>query len=252
MAPNILTRLRKAALRRSSYFLARRPAAIYCNPPIISFSFDDVLASAARTGSAILEKHGVQGTFYIALKLAGRVGENGPRFTIEDAERLHRSGHELGCHTYSHLECSKTTCEEYAADIAENAAVASRHLPGVTFRNFAYPSGDVTAAHKRALAGQFDSLRGIRSGINHGRIDLNHLRAIPLYERIMDEEKVARLLHEARIVNGWVIFYTHDVEENPSDWGCTANLLDKTIEMALQSGCRILPVGPALNVLHKS
>ena len=45
---------------------------------IVSFSFDDIDETAATAGAAILESHGVRGTFYVAGSLCERSGGNGP------------------------------------------------------------------------------------------------------------------------------------------------------------------------------
>src|SRR4051794_2067392 len=70
--------------------------------PMVSFTFDDIPKSAATTGAAILEDHGARGTFYVS---GGLVGTKSPDWTVaepEDVVALHRRGHEIGCHTFSH------------------------------------------------------------------------------------------------------------------------------------------------------
>src|SRR5262249_47697128 len=70
--------------------------------PIISFTFDDCPRSAFQTGGEILIRHGVQGTFYIALGIMGTRTVVGEMFAPIDVERAISAGHELGSHTYDH------------------------------------------------------------------------------------------------------------------------------------------------------
>jgi len=46
----------------------------------------------------------------------------------------------------------------------------------------------------------------------------------------------------------WLIFYTHDVRENPSPYGCTPELMEQTVSCAVRSGCRVLTIQEALVV----
>ncbi len=43
--------------------------------PLVSFTFDDVPASAYVNGAAILERYGMRGTFYIAAGIGGTLDE---------------------------------------------------------------------------------------------------------------------------------------------------------------------------------
>ena len=38
-------------------------------------------------------------------------------------------------------------------------------------------------------------------------------------------KQIHRVFDEAVATNGWLIFYTHDVADTPSPWGCTPGLL---------------------------
>jgi hypothetical protein len=51
------------------------------------------------------------------------------------------------------------------------------------------------------------------------------------------------LLEQNAARKSWLIFYTHDVQETPSPWGCTPVLFERIVKAALDSGARILTVG---------
>ena len=71
--------------------------------PMVSFTFDDVPKSAATVGAAILEQHDATGTYYV---IGGQVGTSAAWWDMVDGEDiadLHRRGHEIACHTFSHM-----------------------------------------------------------------------------------------------------------------------------------------------------
>src|SRR5580704_13419128 len=90
-------------LRRAARHSRSKPFAMRNSAPLVSFTFDDVPASAYTSGAAILEQHGMRGTFYIA---AGTLGDMDSDWRVIDREQvraLHARGHEIGCHTFSHI-----------------------------------------------------------------------------------------------------------------------------------------------------
>jgi hypothetical protein len=46
--------------------------------------------------------------------------------------------------------------------------------------------------------------------------------------------------------NSWLIFYTHDVRPQPSRYGCTPELFQAVVALALDRGARLLPVSKVL------
>lgn len=218
-------------------------------PPIVSFTFDDIHTSAAGAGASILAQCGVKGTFYVAMScLAGEEGNKG-LFEIDDVRRLIGDGHEIGCHTWGHIRACGTSVDNYLKDIAKNAERFSDVFPGYRLANFSYPFGDVTTALKVQLAPLFRSLRGIRPGINGPRADLNLLLSNNLYNSCMDMERVSQLIAEAQRLGGWLLFCTHDVMADPSRFGCTPDFLKAAVELTVESGCRVMTVDKALNEL---
>ena len=43
-----------------------------------------------------------------------------------------------------------------------------------------------------------------------------------------------------------MIFYTHDISENPSPFGCKPSQFERVVRSAVQAGAKILTVGSAL------
>lgn len=214
--------------------------------PIVSFTFDDIDETAATNGARILQSYGICGTFYVAGGLCG-TSHLGWRFATRAAVRaLSGSGHEIGCHTYSHPDVQTLDRARVDAELAANRNFLAALDEGIRLDNFAYPYGSVGLLQKAIVQERFHSCRGVRSGINTGRIDLGQLRAVRLYDTELDGAGIERLIGETRRSNGWLIFYTHDVAERPTAHGCSPALLDRAAASARRAGLACLTVREAL------
>ncbi len=233
--------LRKAARHsRSKPFTMRNTA------PLVSFTFDDVPASAYTNGAAILEQNGLRGTFYIAAGTLGQMDEHWRVIDRDQVRALHDRGHEIGCHTFSHVGVDTLDARMLDEECRHNREALREICAGLDVTNFCYPFGRVSLPRKLQLDDRFDSCRGIYEGINAGVVDLALLRVIELYDRTLTRDKLDRVLQETRARNGWLIFYTHDVAEPPSWIGASPRLLYETIEAVQAENIRCLPVREAL------
>lgn len=231
----------KGKLRRRLIRLAhRRPAKVALQRPMVSFSFDDAPATACEAGARALEARGLRGTYYFAAGLAGRDGPMGRYATSEDARRLHEAGHEIACHTYSHLDCGQSSQAETLADVDRNAESLAAWGAGEPV-SFAYPYGDVAAPAKSALSGRFKTLRALHHGLITDGADLNQTPAVGIEGE--DGEAVANAwLDKAKARKAWLILYTHDVADPPSQWGCATPALERLIDRALADGFDVVTV----------
>jgi hypothetical protein len=94
------------------------------------------------------------------------------------------------------------------------------------------------------------SCRGIFGGINAPDLDLNLLRANSLYGDVDQLTHVEKLISENKAKRGWLIFYTHDVRDNPSRYGCTPALLVSALSAAMRSGSEISTVAGLVGELQ--
>ena len=98
-------------------------------------------------------------------------------------------------------------------------------LSGAAPQNFAYPYGHVSYAMKRRLQARFATCRSVDPGINEGAIDLGLLKAVPLYDAECSYDEVVRWIAANVERTGWLIFVTHDVQEQPTRYGTTPKLI---------------------------
>jgi peptidoglycan/xylan/chitin deacetylase (PgdA/CDA1 family) len=239
-------RSRLGALRnRLLSQVSRRLLLLGDQGPIVSFCFDDFPRTAYTAGGTILRGFGVRGTYYVALGLINTTNALGEQFTQDDIYSLLSDGHELGCHTFTHSSLRKVSRSSFQQDVIKGRE-AIQDMVGGDAGNFAYPYGHVGLRSKGAIGAQMSSCRSIYGGINQGAADLNFLRANSLYGDLDGLAAIEALIDENIRTRGWLIFYTHDVRENPSPFGCTPALLDRTISLAIKKGNRVLTVKSAL------
>lgn len=221
----------RAKLRRRTVRLASRRPARAPAGPMISFAFDDAPASAAETGAAILERRGLKGTFFVAAALVGTDAVTGPMATADDVRRLAAAGHEIGCHTYTHLDCGQASACDAVEDVARNAETLEA-WGVVRPTTFAYPFGDVAPATKHALASRFHLMRALHHGVVRAGSDLNQAPAVGV-EGPDGEALAMAWLQRAARRQGWLILCTHDVADHPSPYGCTPDALARLADAAL-------------------
>jgi peptidoglycan/xylan/chitin deacetylase (PgdA/CDA1 family) len=213
---------------------------------MVSFTFDDIPKSAATVGARILEEYDALGTFYV---IGSQVGTSSPQWDMVDGEEivaLHRHGHEIACHTFSHKRACDLDAPALIAEIEHNQQYLRSLDSSIQIENFAYPFGYGSFVRKRQLKSVFKSCRSIVPGVNSGTVDLQFLRAMPLIDRRIDRDGIERAFDEAETNNGWLIFYTHDVADQPSPYGCSPALLHEALEAASRRKIPVLNMAEAL------
>jgi len=214
--------------------------------PMVSFTFDDTPKSAATVGGEILDAYDARATFYVAGGLVDQWSGHWDGISADEIVELHRKGHEIACHTFSHARTPDLDAAALAAEIEHNRRYLLALDPSIQIRNFAYPYGLGSVSHKRRLRKVFHSSRGIIPGVNSGTVDLQFLRATPLIDKHIDRDGIDRAFNEAIAKNGWLIFYGHDVATSPSPYGCSPSLLQHALDAASQRNVQILSVADAL------
>ncbi len=218
-------------------------------PPMVTFTFDDVPASACALGAGILEAYNARGTFYVAGRGCGTAGAGGPPMaSIEQLRAIWTKGHEIGCHTYSHPYVSRISLDLLGAELDRNHWALKTIASETEVRNFAYPYGDLSWRAKCYLQSRFDSCRSVHPGINRGLADLGSLKAWPLESAAVGRAKITALIDQAARANGWLIFYSHEVAERPNRFGVTPDLLAFAAATARQSGCVVCTIAGAIDI----
>ncbi|MBR0850868.1 polysaccharide deacetylase family protein [Bradyrhizobium diazoefficiens] len=222
------------------------PHRLPAHAPMVSFTFDDAPDSAAGEGASLLEAHGGRGTFYLAGSLIDQPADHWHGLSNDAVVRLHRAGHEIACHTFSHRRAADLDQAAMAREIERNRNYFCEVDPSIRLENFAYPYGLASVWRKPQLAKTFRSARGILPGVNRDVIDLQFLRASPLVDCEIDVSGVDRYFDEAVASGGWLIFYGHDVVAHPSPYGCTPALLRHALKAAATRNMPVVTIAEAL------
>ena len=226
-----------------------RPLKADISVPLVSFSFDDFPKSARENGARIIEQHGWRATFYTALGFAGQTNHLGALMDEADIRALHLRGHEIACHTYSHHDASAVSARAFAEDCERNCTELMELGIYRPASSFAFPYGEASVSAKLALAKRYGAMRGVRPGINRKGDDLNLLKAMALDGGEAGLNNALEAVREVKARPGWLIFYGHDVREEPSQWGCTPAFLEAVSEAVAKAGLAVLPVGEVLSHL---
>jgi peptidoglycan/xylan/chitin deacetylase (PgdA/CDA1 family) len=219
-------------------------AKLHTTSPIISFSFDDAPRTAFIHGGDILKKYGARATFYVSLGMLESDSPSGPIASLDDLQRAVKEGDDLGCHTFDHQHSWETKTKLFVQSVQKNRQVLSNLIPGAMFSSFAYPMCAPKPAIKQRIGKLFNGCRGGGQTFNVGDIDLNLLKAFFLDVKNGDTiDTVKQLIDENAKVRGWLIFATHDIDDNPSRYGCSKKFFEEIVKHSAQSGALLLPVG---------
>jgi peptidoglycan/xylan/chitin deacetylase (PgdA/CDA1 family) len=220
----------------------KRPLKMQNSVPYISFTFDDFPRSALLAGGRILNNYGVAGTYFASLGLVGQFTPVGQIFIPEDLEVLCDQGHELGCHTYGHLDPWKAKPVLFEDSIIRNKLALTGLLPGFEFKSFSYPLQYPRPATKRRAGKHFICCRCGGQKNNAGVADFNLLNAFFLERSGGRIAAVQKLIEQNVQDRGWLIFATHDISATPTPYGCAPAFFDEIVKYSVSVGARILPV----------
>ncbi|WP_371397554.1 polysaccharide deacetylase family protein [Fretibacter rubidus] len=240
-------RIMTKVMRRITPLRNRRDIRFTLDRPLVSFTYDDCPLSAVSHGLKPMEREGWRGTVYVASKLFGITNHHGLHMSADDAVAVARNGHEIGGHSFSHIDGNLTPIDEFMADVARNQNVLT-DLGIANCSTFAYPFGEVTPALKTALSRQFIGLRGITPKAMTGRADLNQIASYPVFQG-QDTTRAIAAIKASAERPAWITLFMHEVSHSPSKWGCTPPEMQAVIKAVKDVNARVLPVADAITFL---
>ncbi len=242
-----MNRLTRLSVRN----FCRKPFKLNLENAIVSFTFDDFPDSAFRNGATLLESFGATGTFYIAASLLGKNGPSGVHISRDELQNLRERNHHVGCHTYSHINVDSIAESELESEVQKNKDALEEILSEDEYPHFSYPFGKLSFSSKKKLSKFYDSMRGTHPAINKGEIDLAFLDSVALYENRFSKIEIDKWIERVVADKGWLIFYTHDVQVKPSNWGISINSFNYTLERVAASDALILNVKDAYDFITR-
>lgn len=233
--------------RRLTPYFSREMLDVNLERPLVTFTFDDCPLSAIEEGAKRLEQKGWRSTIYVASGMFAVTNHHGKMASASDIQAAHQNGHEIGGHSFSHIDMSNVPVETILDEIDKNQAeLVSHSIPRP--RSFAFPFGETTPSLKEILGTKFEALRGIHPGMNVGRVDLNQVKSDPLFSSRNIDELITKI-HSLKANPSWMTFFTHDVRERPSLWGCTPEDFTRVIDAVESVEAIVLPLIDAVDYL---
>lgn len=228
--------------------VAVRPVSLAGQRAVASITFDDFPKSAWTNGGRILADYGARGTYYTAGGFCGVTARGVQYYDERDLAALAAAGHEIGCHGFGHRPPPTLSPKALAEDAARNAEFLKPFLSGGRARSYAYPYGAASVHAKKFLSDRFCNLRGTHWGFNRGKVDLAQLRAIPIEARNWNSQAVEQAIVEAQRDRAWIVFYTHDVCDNPTRFGATEAMLRDVLDGLAVMRIPVLPMREAVRI----
>ncbi|MCU1572623.1 MAG: polysaccharide deacetylase [Micrococcaceae bacterium] len=215
------------------------PTAAYAatdNPapaPLVSFTFDDGMASVLTQAAPTLQKYSLTGTSYIITNCVGmttvpntcRASTDVPYMTWAQITQLQNTyGWEIGSHTVDHqclvstgddCQATKLTAAQVDAELANSKTALASH--GFNATAFAPPYGDYDMSAVARVAKYYSSMRGFAdTGNNPWPLGDYLLRNIPAQEVTTPVATLKAKVDEAIANKTWVVFTFHDIRPTPS------------------------------------
>ena len=245
----LLRKLQVRAVRCAGRQVHARRVALPPSFSGVSICFDDFPSSAATVGRDLVEAVGGKATYFAAAGLLETEGMYGPMASMSQVVSLLAGGHEVGCHTFSHLDCTASSDRDLLCELERNLE-ALTSLGDAPLQSFAFPFGRMNMHLKRLLSRRFASLRSIDPGVERGTVDLLQLRGNKLYSSHNWVARAELLLRGVATGGGWLIVYTHDVSDTPTEFGVTLRDLAGFTVQCRRFGIPIRTVGDVVRELR--
>lgn len=200
---------------------------------MVSITFDDQWHSAYSNALPLLDKYGFKSTWYVCFSNIGKYDSeyNERSMDFDELHDLKNRGHEIASHTMTHCDFDLVGIDLIADELKE-----SRSKLMLEFRcpvtNFAYPftRTGVLLGGPQAAMRHFRSARGGEFGLNSYPFRRQSLYACKLYKGRHSLEYYKALVDVCISGNKWLIFYTHDVKHNCTDYGCTPIIFENLLK----------------------
>ena len=207
---------------------------------MVSLSFDDGYRDAYTEAYPLLQRYGLQGTFYV---VSGYVGFEG-FMTQEHILELEQNGHEIGAHTRRHRDLT-TLSEDEARDEVAGSRQDLFDMGVKRVDTFAYPFGkyneDVVRIVKEA---GFTGARTTNGGMNTQETD-----PYLLEWRKADNtsfETIKAWIDEAEEQGTWIIITFHRLNDSGEEFSASPEVLRQTAEYLARQNTRVVPIADGL------
>ena len=169
-------------------------------------------------------------TFFVSGGLEGAVSYDKRMYSLSDLKIFYKKHDciEVSCHSFSHNDIKSCSNEEFIVDCKRNRDFLGNELNLRTKTGFSFPRGrwNLTLLYK--LSRQYKYLRTTRKFVLTYFCFRYFLPGIPCYSQQLTYLYKTLDKYSSR-KNIWLVLYTHDICESPSDFGMTPEECNKLI-----------------------
>jgi len=234
--------------RRLMPYRSKRNLKFQLDRPIVSLTFDDCPKSVVENALPMIEDYGWLATLFMAMGLCDTTNHLGLHMSEDDVKAAYKTGHEIAGHTFDHIDATAVSLDDFEKNIEKNQSkLIEIGLPHS--QTFAYPYGQASSGAKKIMAKKFKGARDITSRVLMSSVDLNQINSNRLYSG-QDYKALLGDISNLAKNPGWLTIFTHDVREDPSDFGCTPGQLEAVLSAIKDSGALVMTFANAIDYLE--
>lgn len=214
------------------------------NAPMISLTFDDGWSSIYSNGLPLLQKYGLVSTQYL---VSGKLNTTS-YMTTTQAKAFLTAGHEIGSHTVTHPDLTKSTATQLTNEL-RNSQTTIRELFGVdTAQTFASPTGTYNIKTLTAIKQYYQSHRSTDVGYNTKDNFNPYNIVVQNITSSTTPTEVAGWVSKAKAENAWLVIVYHEVTtaSNADEYSVTASNLELELSNIKASGVEVKTISQAL------
>ena len=198
-------------------------------------TFDDGYSTDYEVVYPILEEKGIKAVTYISPIFAEKGIDE--YMDWEQIKALDEAGWDVEDHTYSHPNLTELTEQDIHEEMEKvNEIFFEKGLD--TPEHHALPHGAYNDTVKETLFSYRTTVRKAENSLNLFPLEDKFLDAVDM--GIHSTDGLKRLIDKAIDEKKVVIFFTHDVQDTPFDYGITTDKFKSVVEYAVDQGIEIL------------
>lgn len=212
------------------------------NRPLISVTFDDGLKSTYNNALPVLNSLGMKSTFYVNYSTLGTTGY----MTKNQVKTLNSQGHEIGSHSYHHVDLATLSSDEVSTEVTTNNTQL-RALLRKSINSFATPFGSYNDSVLDIVMSQHTSQRDTGGQLNY----LYSFTPRVIHSKVITKSttlaEINALIAQANTEHAWLVLTFHGIGSDSEDYTITKATLQKYLQAVKNSKITVMPLNQALS-----
>ncbi len=205
---------------------------------VVSITFDDGLSSTYANGMSILDKNGYKATWYLNASTIGTASY----MNKAQAKRLITAGHEVGSHSYNHVDLATLTSAQQQYQVATNKTSLEAIL-GVPVVHFATPFGSYNSSALTTIMQYNQTHRDTSGKINYPYAfdaSLVHGKVITKSLTLAD---IDALITTAEQQKAWLVLVYHGIANGGDEYTISKTKYEQQISLIKKHDVVVQTIG---------